>query len=69
VQVICQATQAIKVKNAAPKGRINSEWIAELFLQMHFISITNSIAAELIAELCWPVPAWLEPPDLELVPC
>ena len=69
MQVICQATQATEAKNAAPKGRINSEWIAELFLQMLFIIYTNSIAVELIAGLCWPVPAWLEPPDLELVPC
>ena len=69
MQVICQATQAIKVKNAAPKGRINSEWIAELFLQMLFIINTNSIAAKLTAGLYLPAQAWLEPPDLELVPC
>ena len=50
-------------KNAAPKGRIKSEWIAELFLQKPFVIVTNSIAAELIAELYWLEPAWLGPPD------
>ena len=55
-------------KNAAPKGRIKSEWIAELFLQKLFFIMTNSIVAELIAGLYSPVPAWLGPPDLGLAP-
>ena len=38
-------------ENAAPKGRIKSEWIAELFLQKLFVIMTNSIVAELIAGL------------------
>jgi hypothetical protein len=49
-------------ENAAPKGRIKSEWIAELFLQKLFVIMINSIVAELIAGLYSPVPAWLEPP-------
>ena len=56
-------------KNAAPKGRINSEWIAELFLQMLMIIITSSIAAGLIAELCWLAPAWPVLPDSKPAPC
>ena len=44
-------------KNAAPKGRIKSEWIAELFLQMLIVIIPSSTAEELIAGLCWLVPA------------
>ena len=51
------------MKNAAPKGRIKSEWIAELFLQKLFVIMTNSTVAELIAGLYSPVPAWLGPPD------
>jgi hypothetical protein len=50
-------------ENAAPKGRIKSEWIAELFLQKLFVFMTNSIVAELIAGLYSPVPTWLGPPD------
>ena len=50
-------------QNAAPKGRIKSEWIAELFLQKLFVMMTNSTVAELIAGLCSPVLAWLGPPD------
>ena len=50
-------------KNAAPKGRIKSEWIAELFFQKPFVMMTNSTVAELIAGLYLPVPAWLGPPD------
>jgi hypothetical protein len=52
----------VSKENAAPKGRIKSEWIAELFLQKLFVIMTNSTVAELIAGLYWPVPAWLEPP-------
>ena len=44
-------------KNAAPKGRIKSEWIAELFLQMLMIIISSSTAAGLIVALCWLEPA------------
>ena len=50
-------------ENAAPKGRIKSGWIAELFLQKLFVIMTNSTVAELIAGLYSPVPAWLGPPD------
>ena len=50
-------------QNAAPKGRIKSEWIAELFLQKLFFMMTNSKVAELIAGLCSPVLTWLGPPD------
>ena len=50
-------------QNAAPKGRIKSEWIAELFLQKPSVMITNSTVAELIAGLYSLVPAWLGPPD------
>ena len=50
-------------KNAAPKGRIKSEWIAELFLQMLFIIITNSTVEELTAGLYLPAQAWLGLPD------
>ena len=49
-------------QNAAPKGRIKSAWIAELFLQKPSVMKTNSTVAELIAGLYWPVPAWLEQP-------
>ena len=42
---------------AAPKGRIKSEWIAELFLQKPFVMMTNSTAAKLIAGLYLPEPA------------
>ena len=49
-------------ENAAPKGRIKSEWIAELFLKELFVIMTSSTVAELIAGLYWPVPAWLGPP-------
>ena len=49
-------------ENAAPKGRIKSEWIAELFLQELFVIMTSSTVAELIAGLYWPVQAWLGPP-------
>ena len=50
-------------ENATPKGRIKSEWIAELFLQKLFVIMTSSTVAELIAGLYSPVPAWLGPPD------
>ena len=63
MQVICQTNQATKAKNAAPKGRINSEWIAKLFLQMLFIIITNSTVEELTAGLYLPAQAWLGLPD------
>ena len=53
----------VSKENAAPKGRIKSEWIAELFLQKLFVIMTNSTVAELIAGLYSPVPAWLGPPD------
>ena len=53
----------VSKENAAPKGRIKSEWIAELFLQKLFFIMTNSIVAELIAGLYSPVPTWLGPPD------
>ena len=53
----------VSKENAAPKGRIKSEWIAELFLQKLFVIIINLKVAELIAGLYSPVPAWLEPPD------
>ena len=43
-------------QNAAPMGRVKSEWIAELFLQKLFVIIINSKVAELTAELCWLVP-------------
>lgn len=55
-------------KNAAPKGRINSEWIAELFLQMLMVIIPSSTAAGLIAGLCWLVPASPVLPDSKPVP-
>jgi hypothetical protein len=54
--------KATTKENAAPKGRIKGEWIAELFLQKLFVIMTNSTVAELIAGLYWPVPAWLGPP-------
>jgi hypothetical protein len=38
-------------KNATPKGRIKSEWIAELFLQMLMIVMPSSAAAGLIVVL------------------
>ena len=63
VQVICQTTQATDAKNAALKGRINSEWIAELFLQMLFIIMINSTVEELTAGLYLPAQAWLGLPD------
>jgi hypothetical protein len=53
----------VSKENAAPKGRIKSEWIAELFIQKLFVIMINSIVAELIAGLYSPVPAWLGPPD------
>jgi len=53
----------VSKENAAPKGRIKSGWIAELFLQKLFVIMTNSTVAELIAGLYSPVPAWLGPPD------
>jgi len=53
----------VSKENAAPWGRIKSEWIAELFLQKLFVIMTNSIVAELIAGLYSPVPTWLGPPD------
>jgi hypothetical protein len=53
----------VSKENAAPKGRIKSEWIAELFLQKLFVIAINSTVAELIAGLYSPVPAWLGPPD------
>ena len=53
----------VSKENAAPKGRIKSEWIAELFIQKPSVMKTNSTVAELIAGLYWPVLAWLGPPD------
>ena len=44
-------------QNAAPKGRIKSEWIAELFFQKPFVMVINSTVAELIAGLYLPEPA------------
>ena len=44
-------------QNAAPKGRIKSEWIAELFLEKLLVIMTNSTVAELIAGLYLPEPA------------
>ena len=59
LQTICQQISAkppLK-KKAAPKGRIISEWIAELFLKRFMIIIPSSAAEELIAGLYLPVPA------------
>ena len=53
----------VSKQNAAPKGRIKSAWIAELFLQKPSVMKTNSTVAELIAGLYWPVLAWLGPLD------
>jgi len=56
-------------KNAAPKGRIKSEWIAELFLQMLMIIISSSTAAGLIVALCWLEPASPVLPGSKPAPC
>ena len=50
-------------QNAAPKGRIKSEWIAKLFLLKPFVIMTNSTVVKLIAGLYSPVPASLGLPD------
>jgi hypothetical protein len=64
LQTICQQISAKPpLKKAAPKGRIKSEWIAELFLKRFMIIIPSSTAEELIAGLYLPVPAWLGLPD------
>ena len=55
--------ETLTKQNAAPKGRVKSEWIAELFLQKLFVIIINLKVAELTAGLYLPVPAWLELPD------
>ena len=59
LQTICQQISAKPPfkKKAAPKGRIKSEWIAELFLKRFMIIIPSSTAEELIAGLYLPVPA------------
>ena len=65
MQTICQQILINLRLNKMPaqKGRIKSEWIAELFFTNVFVFIINSIAEELIAELYWPVPALLVLPD------
>ena len=58
LQTICQRISVKPpVKNAAPKDRIKSEWIAELFLKMLMIIMPSSTAEELIVVLCWLEPA------------
>ena len=71
LQTICQQISAKPPfkKKAAPKGRIKSEWIAELFLKRFMIIIPSSTAEELIAGLYLPVPAWLGLPDSKPAPC
>ena len=50
-------------QNAAPKGRIKSEWIAELFLQRLSVIVVSLAVVESTAGLYLPVPAWLGLPD------
>ena len=69
-ETTCRQIRAKPQKeNAAPKGRIKSEWIAELFVQMLMIIISSSIAAVLTAGLCWLVPTLPVLPGSKPAPC